>query len=87
MNIAQEPTNREHQELLAAAAETMRWLQDRAQHQPIEHQDPREARILRQLRTAIRGEVGCATNLSRVGCTCACSCFRQFCCWPLRGSP
>lgn len=40
------------QELLAAAATTMRWLQDRGKHVPPEQLDPREGRVLRQLRTA-----------------------------------
>jgi len=44
-------------ELLAAACEAMRLLQDRQAHTPIEMLDPREARVLRQLRSAVRRTV------------------------------
>jgi len=44
-----------HEEVLfAAACEAMRLLQDRQLHTPIEMLDPREIRVLRSLRTAIR---------------------------------
>jgi hypothetical protein len=43
------------QELLAAAAEAMRLLQDRQAHTPEEMLDPRETRVLKQLRSAVRG--------------------------------
>jgi hypothetical protein len=43
-----------HEELLAAACEAMRLLQDRQQHMPEELLDGRERRVLRVLRTAIR---------------------------------
>ena len=42
------------EELLAAACEVMRLLQDRQQHTPAELLDPRERRVLRQLRDAVR---------------------------------
>jgi hypothetical protein len=41
-------------ELLQAACEAMRLLQSRQQHIPEEHQDPRERKVLRQLRRAVR---------------------------------
>jgi hypothetical protein len=41
-------------ELLSAACEAMRLLQDRQAHTPIEMLDPRETRVLRQLRSAVR---------------------------------
>ena len=41
-------------ELLAAACEAMRLLQDRQAHTPEEMLDPRETRVLRQLRQAVR---------------------------------
>jgi len=41
-------------ELLTAACEAMRLLQDRQAHTPQEMLDPREIRVLRSLRTAIR---------------------------------
>jgi hypothetical protein len=40
---------------LAAAAEAMRLLQDRQAHTPEEMLDPRETRVLKQLRSAVRG--------------------------------
>jgi hypothetical protein len=43
-----------HEELLAAACEAMRLLQDRQAHTPAEMLDGRERRVLRQLRAAIR---------------------------------
>jgi hypothetical protein len=45
-------------ELLGAACEAMRLLQDRQAHTPIEMLDPRESRVLRQLRSAVRQTVG-----------------------------
>jgi hypothetical protein len=42
------------EELLAAACEAMRLLQDRQAQTPEEHLDGRERRVLRQLRDAIR---------------------------------
>jgi hypothetical protein len=45
-------------ELLAAACAAMRLLQDRQAHTPIEMLDPREIRVLRQLRSAVRQTVG-----------------------------
>jgi hypothetical protein len=45
-------------ELLAAACEAMRLLQDRQAHTPEEMLDPREARVLRLLRSAVRQSVG-----------------------------
>jgi hypothetical protein len=44
----------DEQELLAAACEAMRLLQDRQAHTPQEMLDPRERRVLKHLRTAIR---------------------------------
>ena len=41
-------------ELLAAACEAMRLLQDRQAHTPQEMLDSREFRVLRQLRSAVR---------------------------------
>lgn len=40
--------------LLRAACEAMRLLQSRQQHTPEEMLDPRETRILKQLRDAVR---------------------------------
>jgi hypothetical protein len=48
-----ERTNQEEQ-LLVAAATAMRLLQDRQQHTPEEMLDPRETRVLNQLREAVR---------------------------------
>ena len=45
-------------ELLAAACEAMRLLQDRQAHTPEEMLDPREIRVLRLLRSAVRQSVG-----------------------------
>jgi hypothetical protein len=45
------------QELLAAAAAAMRLLQDRQQHVPPEMLDPRERKVLRQLRDAVRASM------------------------------
>jgi len=45
-------------ELLGAACEAMRLLQDRQAHTPIEMLDPRERKVLRQLRSAVRQTVG-----------------------------
>ena len=42
------------QDLLAAACEVMRLLQDRQAHIPEEMLDPRERKVLRQLRSAVR---------------------------------
>ena len=42
------------EELLAAACEAMRLLQDRQAHAPEEHLDGRERRVLWQLRVAIK---------------------------------
>jgi len=48
------PTTTEtNEELLAAAASALRLLQDRQAHVPEEMLDPREARVLRQLRDAV----------------------------------
>ena len=41
-------------ELLQAACEAMRLLQSRQEHTPEEMLDPRERRVLKQLRTAVR---------------------------------
>jgi len=41
-------------QLFAAACEAMRLLQDRQAHTPEEMLDPRETRVLRQLRSAVR---------------------------------
>jgi len=41
-------------ELLQAACEAMRLLQSRQAHTPEEMLDPRERRVLKQLRTAVR---------------------------------
>ena len=46
------------QDLLAAACEAMRLLQDRQAHTPEEMLDPRETRVLRQLRSAVRSAAG-----------------------------
>jgi len=48
------PTTAEtNEELLAAATSAMRLLRDRQAHVPEEMLDPREARVLRQLRDAV----------------------------------
>jgi hypothetical protein len=52
--IAHAAQKRAQEELLAAACEAMRLLQDRQAHTPEEMLDPRERRVLRQLRAAIR---------------------------------
>jgi hypothetical protein len=44
-------------ELLAAACEAMRLLQDRQSHTPQEMLDPRETRVLKRLRSAVRQSV------------------------------
>jgi len=44
-------------ELLAAACEAMRLLQDRQAHTPEEMLDPRERKVLRSLRQAARRSV------------------------------
>jgi hypothetical protein len=44
-------------ELLAAACEAMRLLQDRQAHTPIEMLDPRERKVLRSFRQAVRRAV------------------------------
>jgi hypothetical protein len=44
-------------ELLAAACEAMRLLQDRQAHTPTEMVDPRETRVLKRLRSAVRQSV------------------------------
>ena len=41
-------------QLFGAACEAMRLLQDRQAHTPEEMLDPRETRVLRQLRSAVR---------------------------------
>jgi len=41
-------------ELLTAACQAMRFLQDRQAHTPEEILDPRERKVLRQLRSAVR---------------------------------
>ena len=46
------------QDLLAAACEAMRLLQDRQAHTPEEMLDPRETRVLQQLRSAVRSAAG-----------------------------
>jgi hypothetical protein len=54
-SLAQRGAN--EQELLAAAAAAaaaMRLLQDRQAHTPAEMLDPRERKVLRQLRDAVR---------------------------------
>ena len=45
-------------ELLRAACEAMRLLQDRQAHTPMEMLDPRERKVLRSLRQAVRQSVG-----------------------------
>jgi hypothetical protein len=45
-------------ELLEAACCAMRLLQDRQAHTPQEMLDPRERKVLRQLRSAVRNLVG-----------------------------
>jgi len=52
--IAYAAQRQAQEELLAAAATAMRLLQSRQQHIPEEHQDPRERKVLRQLRRAVR---------------------------------
>ena len=48
-------TQRTNQEgLYAAACSALRLLQDRQQHTPEEMLDPRERRVLKQLRQAVR---------------------------------
>ena len=44
----------QERELFAAACEAMRLLQSRQAHTPEEHQDPRERKVLRQLRRVVR---------------------------------
>jgi hypothetical protein len=51
------PSADNHDELLAAACEAIRLLQDRQAHVPEEMLDPRERRVLRQLRSAVRQSV------------------------------
>jgi hypothetical protein len=55
-SLAQPHTN--EQELLAAAAAAMRLLQDRQRNTPEEMLDPREPKVLRQLRDAVRTSLG-----------------------------
>jgi len=43
-----------NEELLAAATSALRLLADRQEHMPEEMLDPRERKVLRQLRTAVR---------------------------------
>ena len=51
------PTTAEtNEELLAAATSALRLLQDRQEHMPEEMLDPRERKVLRQLRDAVRGD-------------------------------
>jgi hypothetical protein len=45
---------RDDGDLYRAACEALRLLQDRQQHAPEEHLYPRERKVLRQLREAIR---------------------------------
>jgi len=52
--LRENPPNVLPDELLAAACEAMRLLQDRQAHTPIEMLDPRERKVLRQLRDAVR---------------------------------
>jgi len=52
------PTTRD--ELLEAACTAMRLLQDRQAHTPQEMLDPRERKVLRQLRDAVRHCAGAA---------------------------
>ena len=54
-SLAQPRTN--EQELLAAAAAAMRLLQDRQAHTPAQMLDPRERKVLRQLRDAVRASL------------------------------
>jgi hypothetical protein len=54
-SLAQRGAN--EQELLAAAAAAMRLLQDRQAHTPAEMLDPRERKVLRQLRDAVRASL------------------------------
>ncbi len=49
-----QPRHHDHDEVLAAACAAMRLLQDRQQHTPEEMLDPRERKVLRQLRAAIQ---------------------------------
>jgi hypothetical protein len=50
-------TQRTNQEVrvFAAACEAMRFLQSRQAHTPEQMLDPRETRVLKQLRSAVRG--------------------------------
>ena len=45
-------------QLFAAACEAMRLLQDRQAHVPEEMLDPRERKVLRLLRSAVRSAAG-----------------------------
>jgi hypothetical protein len=54
-SLAQRGAN--EQEFLAAAAAAMRLLQDRQAHTPAEMLDPRERKVLRQLRDAVRASL------------------------------
>jgi hypothetical protein len=55
-SLAQPRTD--EQELLRAAAAAMRFLQDRQAHTPAEMLDPRETRVLKRLRIAVRASLG-----------------------------
>jgi hypothetical protein len=59
-SLAHPRTN--EQELLAAAATTMRLLQDRQAHTPEEMLDPRERKVLRLLRDAVRASLTSASK-------------------------
>jgi hypothetical protein len=52
--IAYAAQQQAQEELLEAACECMRFLQSRQQHTPAELLDGREAKVLRQLRRAVR---------------------------------
>ena len=56
-------THRTNQEerVFAAACEAMRLLQSRQAHTPEEMLDPRERKVLRQLRDAVRASRGLAS--------------------------
>jgi hypothetical protein len=53
-SLAQARASENHGELLAAACAAMRLLQSRQMHTPPKMVDPREERVLRQLRSAVR---------------------------------
>ncbi len=56
-SIREKPPKVPSDELLAAACEAMRLLQDRQENTPQEMLDPRERKVLRSLRQAVRRAV------------------------------